>query len=91
MSRKISTGSEDWFTMQFEYEITKYPAEQFTQLIYFCTDTGECKYHELPPDQTKALENVLNERGALGWEMGQMFINNEGIIIIWKRILESVG
>ncbi len=77
--------------MQFEYEITKYPAEEFTQLIYFCTEAGECKFHELPPDQTKALENVLNERGVLGWEMGQMFISNEGIIIIWKRLLESVG
>ena len=41
-------------------------------------------------DQTKALEEVLNERGALGWEMAQMFIGQEGIMIIWKRVIESV-
>ena len=77
--------------MQFEYEISKHPAQDFTQLIYFCTDAGECSYHELPPDQTKALENVLNERGALGWEMAQMFMGTEGIMIVWKRVLESVN
>ena len=76
--------------MQFEYEITKYPAQDFTQLVYFCTDSGECSYHELPPDQTKALENILNQRGALGWEMVQMSIGREGILIVWKRVLESV-
>ncbi len=73
--------------MQFEYEITKHPARDFTQLVYFCTDAGECGYDDLPANQTKALESLLNERGALGWEMAQMFVGREGLMVIWKRAL----
>ena len=47
----------------FEYEITKHPAEAFKQIIYFCTEEGQCSLDEVSGDQTEILTNILNEKG----------------------------
>ncbi len=70
---------------QFEYEITKHPAEQFKHLVYFCTDEGECNLDELPSDQIQFLGDLLNERGSAGWELVQLFFGNDGVVAFWKR------
>jgi len=70
---------------QFEYEITKHPSDDFTHLVYFCNDEGECNLDQVPSDQTNILAGLLNERGAEGWELVQMFFGKDGIVIIWKR------
>ena len=36
----------------FEYEITKHSAVEFSKLVYFCSDQGECNMEDLPSDQT---------------------------------------
>ena len=69
----------------FEYDITKHPAETFHQLVYFCTESGECKLQELPSDQMSALKDVLNERGAQGWELIQLSFGKDGLVAFWKR------
>lgn len=70
---------------QFEYEITKHPADEFTHLVYFCTNEGECNVEQLPLDQTEVLEKILNERGAQSWELVQVFFGKDGVVAFWKR------
>ncbi len=70
---------------RFEYDVTKHPAGQFTQMVYFCTDQGECDYDQLPLGQMAALRNILNERGSGGWELVQLFFGKDGVIGIWRR------
>jgi hypothetical protein len=72
---------------RFAYEITKHPAEEFDQLVYFCTDQGECGVRELPPDQLSALGEIMNQRGAQGWELIQVLFGKDGVVIFWKRSL----
>ncbi len=71
---------------QFEYEISKHPSKEFTHIAYFCSEEGECSIHEIPIDQTRILEGLLNERGSAGWELSQMVFGKDGVLIIWKRI-----
>jgi len=51
---------------RFEYEITKHPADTFNQVVYFCSEVGECSINEVPGDQTEILADTLNERGKQG-------------------------
>jgi hypothetical protein len=71
--------------VRFEYEITKHPAEEFNQLIYFCTDEGDCTLNDLPQDQVAMLVDILNKRGDQGWELIEMFFGKDGVIALWKR------
>ena len=69
----------------YEYEIIKYPSDQFSQLTYFCTAQGECELNELPLDQMQTMKGVLNEMGAQGWELVQLFFGKDGIVALWKK------
>ena len=70
---------------QFVYEVEKYEAAQFVRLAYFCTDQGECSLDQLPENQVKVFEELLNERGAEGWELVQLFFGSDGVMAVWKR------
>jgi len=70
---------------QFKYKITKHPAEAFEQLAYFCSESGECNLEQVPVDQTKILEDMLNERGNQGWELVQVSFGKGGIMAFWKH------
>jgi hypothetical protein len=70
---------------KFEYDITKYPASEFTHLVYFCTDQGECKFDQIPDNQTRVLNEILNERGSHGWELVDLAFGNDGLVAFWKR------
>jgi hypothetical protein len=70
---------------KFEYEITKHPSSEFKQLVYFCTDMGECNIDQLPADQLAVMEEILNSRGSGGWELIQMSFGEDGVIAFWKR------
>ena len=74
---------------KFKYEITKYPAEKFSQLVFFCSESGECSVDQVPGDQTKNLENLLNERGEQGWELIQVSFGKDGVMAFWKRKLKD--
>jgi hypothetical protein len=75
------------FMVRFEYEITKHPAEEFTQLIYFCTDEGDCTLSDLPQDEVAMLLEILNKRGDQGWELIEVFFGKDGIVAFWKRAI----
>jgi hypothetical protein len=72
-------------SMKFEYAISRYPADDFKQLVYLCSDSGECNFEEMDSDQTTALRDLLNEKGDQGWELVQIYFRQEGIVAIWKR------
>jgi hypothetical protein len=70
---------------RFEYEITKHSADEFSQLVYFCTDEGECSIRNLPTDQLNVFSEIINKRGSQGWELVQVFFGKDGVVIFWKR------
>ncbi len=74
---------------QFEYEITRYPSEDFNRLVFFCSEAGKCHLDQVPHDQIEILEGILNERGSNGWELIQLSFGKDGIIAFWKRRLEK--
>lgn len=70
---------------QFEYDITTHPAHEFSQVVYFCSEQGECRYDELPSEQIARLGNILNEKGSQGWELVQLSFGKGGVVAFWKR------
>jgi hypothetical protein len=72
---------------RYEYNITKHPADEFKQLVYFCTDHGKCNLEGLPSDQLTTLGDLLNEKGEQGWELVQVFLGRDGVVAFWKREL----
>jgi hypothetical protein len=69
----------------FEYQVSQHPGESFQQVVYFCSEAGECSIEEVPADQTRILADILNERGRQGWELVQAFFGKDGIMALWKR------
>jgi len=74
---------------RFEYDITKHAAKDFNHLVYFCTDKGECNIDQVPLDQTNILVDILNERGKEGWDLVQALFGKDGLVVIWKREIQS--
>ena len=70
---------------RFEYEITKHKEDTFKQVVYFCSETGECTLEEVPGEETKMLSQILNERGNQGWELVQVSFGKDGAMAFWKR------
>ena len=70
---------------RFEYQITHHSADTFEEVVYFCTETGECTLDRVPMDQTTTLAGILNERGAQGWELVQVSFGKDGMMAFWKR------
>ncbi|MBF0495553.1 MAG: hypothetical protein HQK58_03095 [Deltaproteobacteria bacterium] len=69
----------------YEYEITSHPAAEFTHVVYFCSESGECSLNQVPTGQVKVLTDILNERGLQGWELVQLSFGKEGVMAFWKR------
>ena len=74
---------------QFEYEITQHPADSFRQVVYFCTETGECTLDQVPRGQTKVLTEILNDGGKQGWELVQVSFGKDGAMAFWKRRIKD--
>ena len=73
---------------RFEYEITRHESDAFTQMVYFCSEQGECELEEIPADEPQALEEALNARGLKGWELVQLNFGKGGVLAFWKRGLD---
>ena len=74
---------------RFEYNITKHPAESFTELVYYCTEKGECTLDQIPKDQPEVLQSILNYEGENGWELVQVFFGQNGILAFWKKEMQA--
>lgn len=74
---------------RFEYQITSHPAEEFREIVYFCSAQGECNLQDISSDQTKMIESILNQRGKEGWEFIQATFGKGGILVFWKRMIND--
>lgn len=74
---------------RFEYEVTMHSAGAFSQIVYFCSAEGECGVAEVPQEESRALVNLLNERGEAGWELIQLLFGGDGVMACWKRRVSS--
>ena len=74
---------------RFEYEITQHAANTFKQLVYFCSETGECSIDEVPGDQIRMLVDILNGQGREGWELVQVSFGKDGVLAFWKRKIKD--
>lgn len=70
---------------RFEYEVTRHEADTFNELVFYCSEGGQCNVADVPPDQTTILQNILNERGWEGWELVQIAFGKNGLIAFWKK------
>jgi len=43
----------------------------------------------VPSEQIKKMENLLNERGLQGWELVQASFGKDGMLVFWKRQVET--
>jgi hypothetical protein len=73
---------------RFEYEITRYPSEEFTTLVYSCTGDGSCSLNDVPLDQVEVLKGILNDSGTKGWQLLQLIFAKDGIVAFWKREID---
>ncbi len=73
----------------FEYEITTHAAEEFRQIVYFCTASGDCTLQDVHGHEIAILAEMLNQRGGEGWELVQMFFGKDGLMVFWKRGMET--
>lgn len=73
------------FMRRFQYEITRHTSEKVDELVYFCSEKGDCSLKQISADQTEMLGLMLNERGSQGWELVQLVFGKEGFLAIWKR------
>ena len=71
--------------MNYKYRITKHPAGEISSIVYFCTENGKCKYDQVPTDQLKKLEEILNIEGKEGWELIQLSFGEDGVVAFWKK------
>jgi len=69
----------------FEYQITVHPAESFLQLVYFCSEQGECNWDQVPQNQIGLLTDLLNRKGREGWELVQISFGRDGLMAFWKK------
>ena len=72
---------------RFEYEITSHPADTFKEMVYFCSEQGECNLEAIPSDQIRKMEGILNVRGRDGWEIVQVSFGKDGLLAFWKRMV----
>jgi hypothetical protein len=75
----------------FEYRITQYPADDFRELVFVCSNSGECERQKIPTDQMDVLARLLNDMGQAGWELVQLAFAEVGVVAFWKRDLQAQG
>jgi hypothetical protein len=69
----------------YEYRITAHPAEEFREVVVFCSEEAVCSLSDVPKNQLATLTGILNEEGAHGWELVNIAFGREGILAFWKR------
>jgi hypothetical protein len=87
---------------RWEYDITSYSIEQVIAMrekmgyseggdrpVMFCTDQGACFFDNLPNPNAKAIQHILNNRGAEGWQLAAVSFRTEEMLCFWMREVES--
>lgn len=72
---------------RFEYTITKHPAAAFNDLVYYCSEAGECSLNQVSRDSAAVLQEILNDQGRQGFELVQLAFGRDGVVAFWKKEL----
>jgi hypothetical protein len=81
---------------RWEYDISVYPIKNEMNQnkgVIECDPEGICMRKDMPRASKDAFLKVLNERGAMGWELVEMDYNvaTYEFACIWKRKIEHRG
>lgn len=76
--------------MRYEYKVTRRLADEFSEVIYFCTLNGTCGLERVPGDQIEKISEILNDEGRNGWELVQIAFGKDGMLMIWKRMIPGI-
>jgi len=84
---------------RWEYEIDTYPIEQVVEgmkkdgITITCDPQGICIAREMPSAGIEPIVALLNQRGAMGWELVETHYNSQSValVTIWKRKKEFKG
>jgi hypothetical protein len=71
--------------MAIRYQITLHSVEEFKDVVYFCSEDGNCRVEQVSADQLVRLEELLNQQGRKGWDLVQMSFGKQGILVVWKQ------
>jgi len=75
----------DALVENYEYEVITYSSKTFSRLVFFCSEAGDCSFDEIPRNDSTILQELLNQRGAEGWELIQLAFGKDGVVSFWKR------
>ena len=83
---------------KWEYDIKSYSIEQVIAVrqgsglpdddvrpVMFCTDEGACFFDNIPNPNIRAILQILNGRGAEGWQLVSVSFRTEEMVCFWKR------
>jgi hypothetical protein len=84
--------------LAWEYDITAYSIEQVLAMreqaglpeeqdrpIMFCTDKGACFFDNIPNSNIQIILEMLNGKGAEGWQLVDVNFRGDEMICFWKR------
>lgn len=79
----------------WRYKVTVHEAEEILEHLpetvgdvppsIYCDDQGICYFDEGPNPFTEAIESLLNDVGAQGWELIQVAFRPDQMICFWKQ------
>lgn len=88
---------------KWEYDITSYSIEQVLaqrdklglpaeeeRPVMFCTDKGACFFDNIPNPNIQVILDILNSKGAEGWQLVDVSFREDEMVCFWKREVEIV-
>ena len=83
--------------MAFEYSFEFYPLEIFREVtsaeprhIFICLTDGKCKVEEKHPEFGK-LNDLLKEKCRDNFEVVQLFFQERGVLVLYRRAVSAGG
>ena len=73
---------------KYAYTIKKHSFEEFKELVFFCSEKGECSVDHVPQQQIEKLTTILNDMGSRGYELVQLLYGKDGLMTIWQKPAE---
>jgi hypothetical protein len=82
----------------WEYDISSYSIEQVLAMrkkmglpdeqdrpIMFCTEKGACFFDNIPNANIQIILDILNGKGAEGWQLVDVSFRAAEMVCFWKR------
>ena len=77
--------------MKFDYTFEFYPLEMFKEVlsgeprhVFICLTEGQCKVEEKHPEFAQLI-SLFNEKAKQNYEAMQVFFQEKGVLVLFKR------